>query len=204
MAAFARERLRMFGIRYKLLAGLGSLLAILIAVTLLANSVLARYSDSIQRLFRDDYSSATACQAMKESLDALVQASLTQAWQPTRPTLAVAPDPNIQIFERHLATQKTISDLPGERDATNQLAGAWERAKEAHESMSSPDLSPARRQELFLHELLPAAADVRAAAQHIIDMNLANVESGRGAAASTSARARWAMHLLAGVAVAVA
>ena len=59
----------MFGLRLKLLICLGSLLAILITVTLIANSVLSRYSDKMQQLYRNDFESAVACQLMKEAVE---------------------------------------------------------------------------------------------------------------------------------------
>jgi hypothetical protein len=59
----------MIGLRTKLLAGLAGLLGILIASIFVANSLLVRYSDSIQHLFHDDYDSAADCQAMKEALE---------------------------------------------------------------------------------------------------------------------------------------
>src|SRR3954449_9214036 len=113
----------MIGLRTKLLAGLASLLAILIASIFVANSLLVRYSDSIQHLFHDDYDSAADCQTMKEALEGMVRRAQELATTATAgsPVPNLSADPNIAIFEQKLALQSDITDVPDERNVTNGL-----------------------------------------------------------------------------------
>src|SRR5262249_10080702 len=158
--------------------------AILIAVTFLANSVLSRYSDSIQNLFHEDYDSAVACQSMKEALEGMVQRA-----QSTRPApTPFSSDPNIPIFERKLALQSDITDLPGEREMTNRLRDAWEQFRALYVSLDDPARTESQKRDLVAAEILSRAAEIRAAAQKIIDMNLAYMESARGAARDVAQR----------------
>src|SRR5262249_39738223 len=124
----------MFSLRMKLLAGLGSLLAILITVTLVGNSVLARYSNSIQQLFVEDYDSVAASTAMKESLERMLERAQTRAFESTD-SAALAGDANIAAFEQQLQAQSRIADVPGEREATERLTDAWRRFRSAYEEL---------------------------------------------------------------------
>jgi signal transduction histidine kinase/HAMP domain-containing protein len=203
----------MFSLRMKLLAGLASLLAILIAVTLLGNSVLNRYSNSIHQLFAEDYDSVAASQAMKESLERMLERAQDRAWNANPsasdesravPARSNSPDPDIEAFERQLEAQAHIADVPGEREATEKLADAWREFKTAYLSLSDDRRSFAERREIFLQRILPTASEVRTRATAVIDMNLADMEAGRGHARQMAARARWTMHLLAAIGIAVA
>jgi signal transduction histidine kinase len=202
-----------FSIRIKLLSGLAGLMAILIAVTLLTHSVLTRYSDSIQQLFHEDYDSATAAQGMKEAMEGLVESARARAWQLAAPGKGASDAPgapdvsrerNVAEFERELLAQEQIADVPGERAATTSLASAWKDFLSAYNATTAPGLSPEQRQDRFIHRVLPLATQVRTEAQHIIDMNMADMESGRGAAALRAAHARWAMHTLAVAGIGIA
>src|SRR6185437_5505041 len=118
----------MFGLRMKLLAGLAGLLAILIAVTLLANSVLSRYSQSVEDLFAQDYDSAAYCQSMKEALERLTRRADALAWDVplSAATSTTTSSADIATFNQKLALQSKIANLPGEPAATARLAGAWD------------------------------------------------------------------------------
>src|SRR3954462_1508185 len=101
----------MLSLRTKLLAGLASLMAILIAVTLVSNSIISHYGKSIQNLFHDDYESATACQAMKESVENLTHLAEARIWNNVSvDTTQTASD--INEFNRQLAIQSNIADVP--------------------------------------------------------------------------------------------
>src|SRR4051812_4878452 len=101
----------MFGLRFKLLICLGSLLLILITVTLLANHVLGSYSDRIQLLFRNDFESAAACQAMKEAIENIDQQVQKRVWGDMSADIASI-KPASDDFERQLERQTGKSDLP--------------------------------------------------------------------------------------------
>ena len=185
----------MLGLRAKLLAGLGSLMAILLAVALLSNSIVAHYSDSIQTLFYQDYDSAAACQVMQESVDAVAEQAERRVWGDAHITLASA-QPAIDQFESEFAIQSKIADVPGEREATDRLKSVWNGFIESHKSLFDPALTETQRRDLLTSQVLPRASEVRSAAQEIIDMNIRYMTSGRGEAKLKAVHARWAMHLL--------
>src|SRR5947209_6357640 len=103
----------MFGLRIKLLICLGSLLVILIAVTLVANTVLSRYSDRVQQLYRNDFESAVACQNMKEAIENIDLIVQKHVWGDVTATLASA-EPMEAEFEKQLTLQSSKADLPSE------------------------------------------------------------------------------------------
>ena len=189
----------MFGLRIKLLAGLAGLLAILIAVTLLANSVLSRYSQSVEDLFAQDYDSAAYCQSMKEALERLTRSADALAWdlQPPTSSSTSSSGADIAAFDQKLELQTHIANLPGEAEATNKLANSWAQFREAYAAVMNPDTSYAHRHQIDLQQLRPLSNDVRNAAQQIIDMNLAHMEFGRGGAHDMTQHARQTMHVLA-------
>ena len=195
----------MFGLRTKLLAGLASLLAILIASIFVANSLLVRYSDSIQHLFHDDYDSAADCQTMKEALEGMVRRAQELATATAgSPTPDLSADPNIAIFEQKLALQSGITDVPGERNATSGLRDAWDKFRRAYLALDEPGRTAEQRRDLYVSLIVPRGIEVRDAAQKIIDMNLAFMESGRTAARAEAERARGAMHWLTVLGIGVA
>src|SRR3954464_1545559 len=110
----------MFGLRIKLLICLGSLLLILITVTLVANSVLDSYSDRIQSLFRNDFESAVACQNMKEAIENINDLVEKRVWGDLSAD-AASIKPMEDEFDKQLARQLNKADLPGEQDATDDL-----------------------------------------------------------------------------------
>ena len=194
----------MIGLRSKLLAGLASLLAILIAVAFVANSVLIRYSDSIQHLFHDDYDSAAACQSMKEALEGMVRRAQVAINSPSPAAPPLAADPDIPIFEQKLRLQAAIADVPGERAATDALRASWDKFRTAYLSLDQSGRLEEQKRDLYVSVVLPRAIEVRDGAQKIIDMNLAYLESGRSAARAEAERARGAMHWLAVLGIGVA
>jgi len=193
------------GLRSKLLAGLASLLAILVAVAFIANSVLIRYSDSIQHLFHDDYDSAAACQSMKEALEGMVRRAQVAIGSPSPAAPPLSADPDIPIFEQKLQLQTAIADVPGERLATDALRGSWDKFRTAYLALDEPpDRTVEQKRSLYVSLVLPRANEVRDRAQKIIDMNLAYMESGRTAARAEAERARGAMHWLAVMGIGIA
>src|SRR4030042_636414 len=59
----------MFGLRQKLSLGLGGLVAIILATSLMSILQLTRLGESIEVILRENYRSVVACQDMKEALE---------------------------------------------------------------------------------------------------------------------------------------
>jgi signal transduction histidine kinase/HAMP domain-containing protein len=191
------------GLRGKLLAGLAGLLAVLIAVTVISNSIIARYSDSIQNLFHDDYGSAAACQAMKEAVESMTAIAERRVWGDTRASLSLA-EPSIDRFNRDLKLQEQIADVPGEAVADEQLRKDWSALVATYQKLFDPALSIDQQRQLYSMTLLPQSQAVRSQAQRLIDMNIRFMTSGRGEARLKATHAHLAMHILTGVGVGIA
>ena len=132
----------MFGLRIKLLISLGSLLLILIAVTLVANHVLSSYSDQIQQLFRNDFESATACQAMKEAVENIDLKVQSRVWGDASVNLNSV-QPMIEEFDRQWDIQSKRADLPHELDATMELKRLWQEYRSNLPATSLPSTARA-------------------------------------------------------------
>ncbi len=72
----------MISLRHKLWIGFGTLLLILLAVSLLTAVVLTRYSHALERVFRENYDSVTYCDQMKDAMDQLNLRALLLIWNP--------------------------------------------------------------------------------------------------------------------------
>src|ERR1700736_5364286 len=123
----------MLGLRGKLLLGLGGLLVILLAVSVLADVVLRRYIDSNQRMLREDLSSVSAAAEMKDGIAQMDDILRRAARRPqgadgaTQAAAATAAelDAARQKFDRALGVQLTSVTLPHEKDVTDRLIARW-------------------------------------------------------------------------------
>jgi signal transduction histidine kinase len=193
----------MFGLRIKLLICLGSLLLILIAVTILANTVLSRYSDRIQDLFRNDFESAVACQSMKEAIENIDQQVQKRVWGDAAVDLASV-KPMQDEFDRQLKVQRGRADLPGEEDATNELATLWGQYRSNLPYIFSIDHTNQERIASYEVSIMPLSRDVRASAQKLVEMNMNDMVAGHGKARQMGSAAKFTMHTLLAAAVIVA
>src|SRR3954468_753386 len=164
----------MFGLRIKLLICLGSLLLILITVTLVANSVLDSYSDRIQSLFRNDFESAVACQNMKEAIENIDHQVQKRVWgdlSADAASIKTAQD----VFDRELARQTNKADLPGEQEATNELRNLWQSYRVNLPYVFSLDRTSQNRRDSYEITLMPLSRNVRDAAQKLVQMNMTDM-----------------------------
>src|SRR6476660_4597608 len=114
----------MLRLRGKVLAGLGGILATLLAVCLLCNLVVRRYSARIELLLDQDYQSAVACQSMKESLEGLLDLARRSVLN-DEPVTEQQAQQAVDDFNRSLSRQMAATDAPGEQQATAKLADMW-------------------------------------------------------------------------------
>ncbi len=193
----------MFGLRIKLLICLGSLLLILIAVTILANTVLTRYSDRIQELFRNDFESAVACQSMKESIENIDQQVQKRVWGDASADLASV-KPMENEFDRQLKIQEGRADLPGEQQATDDLSAVWNQYRSNLPYIFAIDHTDAERKASYEVNLMALSRDVRSSAQKLVEMNMTDMVAGHGKARQMGSAAKFTMHTLLAAAVIVA
>lgn len=184
----------MLGLRSKLLLALSGLLLIVLLASLVAENVMEHYSREIRQSYRDDYESVAACQAMKESIEQMDLAAQNALWEQSGGPTSF--QPFRAVFEHQLQDQRHAATLPGESAATDELAASWATYAALYPTMLDHSTPPAQRRELYLSRVLPESQNVRAAAQRLIDMNLASILAVPARAQTSAERAHWAMRLL--------
>jgi len=184
----------MLGLRSKLLFGLGGFVLIVLAVSLLAETVMDYYSRKIGQSRREDYDSVAACQSMKEAVEQLDLYAQDALWDKPGDSRAVRATRD--RFEQHLADQREAATLPGEKEATDQLASLWHDYLDVYPQALDRALPAAQRRQWYATRILPHSRQVRSAAQNLIDMNLAALLSVPGKAQRAARSAHWAMRAL--------
>jgi signal transduction histidine kinase/HAMP domain-containing protein len=165
----------MISLRSKLWLGGGGLLAILALVTVLSILALNRYSEELDRVFKENYNSAVYCDAMKRSLDHLNTRALRELWN--QPADEFDPNAEFKAFDVNLHRQIGNVTLPGEGDLTHHLADLWNQYHGDYQAFES---TPAARQQLYHTQLLPDYDQLNQIAQRIADINMANMISVDG------------------------
>ena len=194
----------MLGLRSKLLFGFGGLLLIVLFTSVLAETVMSRYSRAIQRSYREDYDSIAACQRMRELVGQLDLVAQDALWE--RPTSSAEVERLRSDFQNQLAAQRQAATLPGESDATERLASEWAQYTADYPAVLEAKSPASRRRDVYLQRLYPESSAIRSSAQKLIDMNLSALLAVPGRAQGATERAHWAMRTLtvSGLALAVA
>jgi NtrC-family two-component system sensor histidine kinase KinB len=166
----------MKSLRNRLWLGFGSLLSILLAVSALSMIVFTRYSHALERVFRENYDSAIYCDAMKESLDQLNTRAQQMLWKgPAAQSTDF--DASEDRFQANLNSQLHNCTLPGELDATRQMAALWYDYRTHYLQFNAAERG---RTVLYENDLLPRYEDLKQVAQHVADMNMSNMISVDG------------------------
>ena len=185
----------MKSLRRRLWLGFGGMLLILALVSALSVVVLTRYSHALERVFRENYDSAMYCDAMKDALDRLDLAAQRRLWGAPGAEDADHFAPIAQ-FNDNLARQLNNCSLPGEVEASQELAGEWERYRAKYVSWMSAGV--ASDADAYRRNLLPAHDRLKRLAQHIAEMNMRNMVSVDGRAKRTLVSVRNALLVLVG------
>jgi PAS domain S-box-containing protein len=195
----------MSGLRGKLLLGFGGLLLILVTVSVLANLVLGYYSRSNQRVLREDLSSVSASQDMREAaiaidadLDELIEHRLDL------PSARLSLERHVREFEIGLRLQNTSATLPHEPETTERLALLWDGYRDAARQATAEGLTDEQRIRQVRDVLQPNLGQIRDLTGEISRQNLESIKASHARAELTAGRARLAMHTLTGLGVACA
>ena len=180
----------MIGLRHKLWLGFGGLLLVLVVVSILAVVVLTRYSQTLERLFRENFNSAVYCDAMKASLDEVNDRAQQLIWQESAARLIDTAAP-IQRFDDNLNLQLGNCTLRGETERSNLIAIQWLQYKTQYGQFEAAD--PAHRPQLFQRDLLPLYQKIKGDAQWIADANMSNMVSVDGQVKRTLVEVRQAL-----------
>jgi PAS domain S-box-containing protein len=195
----------MSGLRGKLLLGFGGLLLILITVSVLANLVLSHYSRSNQRVLREDLSSVSAAQDMREAAIA-IDADLDELIEHRRDlgSARVAVERQVRTFEEALRLQNTSATLPHEPETTDRLSALWNQYRDTARQATADGLTDEQRIHQVREVLQPNLLQIRELTRDISRQNLESIQAAHAGADLTAARARLAMHTLTGLGVACA
>ena len=136
----------MISLRHKLWIGFGTLLLILLAVSLLTAVVLTRYSHALEQVFRENYDSVTYCDQMKDAIDQLNLRALLLIWNPA-PAAQIDAEAEIDKFQAQPRSGIQNITLPGEREHTDHLDDLW---RQYQIDLDQFDLAPAaKRAQLY-------------------------------------------------------
>lgn len=185
----------MLGLRQKLTLAFGGLLALLFVVGATSIVLLNEYSSTLERIFRENYDTVLYAQHMKDAVDKLDGLAERSLWNETADIVEVR-NAAVATFEENLSKELGNITLPGEAEAAERLRKQW-KDYEANlaRHLGSTESVPARR-ESYRSVLLVQAQSVKATAQHIIDLNLANMVSVDGQVRTQAVASRRAMVVL--------
>ena len=182
----------MTSLRNRLWLGFGSLLLILLVVSALSMIVFTRYSRALERVFRENYDSAIYCDAMKESLDQLNTRAQRMLWKGPAVQATDFAGPELR-FEDNLGSQLNNCTLPGELEATRNIAQLWVDYRDHYHQFNS---TLRGRTDLYENELLPRYDELKQVAQHVADMNMSNMISVDGQVKRTLVTVRNSLLIL--------
>jgi NtrC-family two-component system sensor histidine kinase KinB len=194
----------MFGLRSKLTLGFAGLLAILVLLGLQSISLLSRLGGSIDVILRENYRSVVACQEMKEAIERMDSGALfALAGDAARGgTLAEANRPR---FEHALDVELHNVTLPGEGEAAHRLRDLYQAYRGVLPEVFDESQPLASRRQAYFDRLLPFFQEIKATADHVQQLNQANMVEANAHARrlSKDADRRMFLLLLLGAAVAV-
>src|SRR4051812_6363766 len=194
----------MFGLRTKLALGFAGLLAILALLGLQSVVLLSRLGGSIDVILRENYKSVVACQEMKEAIERMDSGALFALAGDAGRGRSLA-DLNRPRFERALEIETHNVTLPGERQAAERLAALYQSYRTVLPEVLDESRPLAARRETYFGRLLPVFQEIKAAADHIQQLNQNNMveANARARRLAVAANRRMVLLLLLGAAVAV-
>jgi len=185
----------MFGLRQKLSLGLGGLVAIILATSLMSILQLTRLGESIEVILRENYRSVVACQDMKEALERMDSGILFSLLG-----YAAKGDDlirrNDQAFEKALQVELGNVTLPGEREKATHLRELFEQHRTIMRRVVDPGVLMAVRKDTYFTELLPLFEQIKGTADEILKMNQQNMTEANDRARQRAKSARERMYIL--------
>lgn len=188
----------MRGLRVKLVTAFAVLLLLLVAVSVLANAVLAHSTSATERMLREDLESIGAVRTMRGAMLDLKDA--VQALRDGDPVTDLKP--LIAAFEEALLLESNRSGLPQEPAAVGRIADRWAKLKPA---LVAVRVAPvAEREAIAEREIDPAFADIDDQLNLIFFANFNYIRSSQESLHEITAMARYAMYGLTITGVAIA
>jgi two-component system, NtrC family, sensor histidine kinase KinB len=164
----------MIGFRFKLAAGFGALLCLLLTIGAVSLMLLSRNASTLDRILRENFESVGFGQRMKENLDGIEPAlRIPPLDSATTRRIAFARS----AFARELANEQANLTVPGEKELVDSLARCW-ALLDSGSDRAEPGLRRA------------ALVEARRLSQRVIDLNLGNILSADGRVRASHAQAR--------------
>jgi two-component system, NtrC family, sensor histidine kinase KinB len=193
----------MLGLRAKILLGFGGMLVIMLIVSAVSSFVFWRYSGATQQMLEQDFNSVTACQEMARTVelcnDVLEKSLLAGGGDPAADAASLAA--LSARFNMALAMQRASMNLPGEAEATDAVEQVWKEYLAVLPTATDPARSLESRRDAYNRIVQPKSQQVLDGAERITDRNRENVTSTQGEAQTLARHARFAVVVLAVVAV---
>jgi NtrC-family two-component system sensor histidine kinase KinB len=183
----------MFSLRQKLLFSFGGLLAILLIVGALGIILLTRYSETIERIYRENYDSVIYGQNMKDAIERMDDRIQAALWGELG-ALEGKVEEIISRFEENLARESGNITLPGEKEIVDELVGLWREYHAPYSSVFASTQGGDARRAAYREKLLPLSQQIKATAQRVIDINLQNIVSVDGQVRLSAVNAKRAMY----------
>ena len=180
------------GIRQKLMLGLGGLVAIVILMGALTMTQINQLGKSIDVILRQNYRSVVVSQDMKEALERIDSGLLFSfAGMPVEGNRLI--EENRIRFLSALNAELGNITLPGEREKSERIQALFQKFIEDIPKVTNVSLPLEERQATYFSTLLPLFQDIKELAQHILDMNQANMSEANDAARRQAASAHRRM-----------
>jgi NtrC-family two-component system sensor histidine kinase KinB len=168
-------------VKTKLIIAFCGPVAILIVVGLVSVRTVTQSSKAIERIFRENYDTVSACLKMKDAIGRLDRIAQTSLWEDFVDPQADGKSAVVE-FEKELAFQQGNVTVPGEQELTDRLSNLWKSYRADFEEFGNLPRSGEDRRDFVQKHLLLRSREVRDVAQRIIDINLDNMISVDGQA----------------------
>jgi len=178
----------MLGIRGKLNIALGTMIALLLAVFLIASTVFSTYSDAVERMGVDDLDSVIAARDMHNAVGVLYDAAqdslrtgktLDEAWV----------EESSSSFDQALAVQLSRVTLPGEQQLTADIQTKWGEILRVTSMVK--DAPAEDRTTVIQGRLIPAIRGLRPLLTQLSQLNADNMKARHAKLGSNAKWVRW-------------
>jgi signal transduction histidine kinase/HAMP domain-containing protein len=154
-------------LRSKLLLAQAPLALVLVVFGYASTKALGSLGRSPELILKDNYRSVLAGERMMEALDVLQASALSLATR--RPVDGDARAEARLRFENELSVQEHNVTEPGEEESTRRLRERWTAYRKELDALEG--VRPPARLDRYLDALVPAAREVRSAANEILGLN---------------------------------
>lgn len=182
-------------LRHKFLLGFGGLLAIIILVTTIGSRVIDAYANALEKILRENYDSVVYGEAMKDAVQTVEDGLQVSLWDSAASCVDTVMQ-GVARFEENLKKEQGNITLPEEPQTAARLAGLWKRYQRVYPAVLDTTRSLYERRAVFAQSILPLGDQLHDAAQHICDMNMANMSAIDGRARQKADEAKVVITIL--------